>query len=202
MKKLNLLKSLIMVIAVLLSTGKAFCEATAVQQSYTVVQPTVAVEKVSAAESGTINPETGVAEDLSAIFNLQSNDTQTFFVVYSSLLTENGTSVSAFDGKNLLFANKTNPPTIDAVNKAKQGAVGNRNVIGYKMDLAGENFDILFSESSIYGDCYKVSLKEALTAGTLLQTVGGAPAVNTYSPGEDLSGDYVVTVYVTAATKI
>ena len=32
---------------VLLSTGKAFCEATAVQQVRTVVQPTVAVEKTA-----------------------------------------------------------------------------------------------------------------------------------------------------------
>lgn len=203
MKKLNLLKSLILVISVLLSTGKAFCEATVVQQAYTVVQPTVAVEKISSMESGNINPETGVASDLSSSFSLQSNDEQTFFVVYSTLTTLEGTTVSAFDtNNNLFFANKENPPTIAAVNNAKQGVKGNMNVIGYKMSLTGENFNILFTDSSIYDDCYKVSLKETLTSGTLLQTVGGTPVVNTYGAGEDMSGSYIVTVYVTAATKI
>ena len=203
MKKLNLLKSLILVISVLLSTGKAFCEATAVQATYTLVQPTVAVEKISSMESGNINPETGVASDLSSSFSLQTNDEQTFFVVYSTLTTLEGTTVSAFDtNNNLFFANKENPPTIAAVNNAKQGVKGNMNVIGYKMSLTGENFNILFTDSSIYDDCYKVSLKETLTSGTLLQTVGGTPVVNTYGAGEDMSGSYIVTVYVTASTKI
>lgn len=203
MKKLNLLKSLIVIMTVFLSTGKAFCEATAVQSCRTIVQPTVAVEKISSIESGNINPESGVASNLSSSFNLKTNDNETFFVVYSTITTSEGTTVSAFDeNNNLLFANKENPPTITAVNKAKQGIRGNMNVIAYKMSLTSEDFDILFTESSLYEDCYKVSLKETLTSGTLLQTVGGTPAINTYGAGEDMSGNYAVTVFVTAATKI
>ena len=203
MKKLNLLKTLILVISVLISTGKAFCEATAVQSVYTIVQPTVAVEKISSNESGSINPESGIASDLSSSFNLKSNDGQTFFVVYSTITTFDGSVVSAFDGKNnLLFANKEIPPTVDAVNRAKQGLKGNMNVIGYRMSLTGDDFNILFTESTLYEDCYKISLKDTYTNGTLLQTVGGSPAVNTYGNGEDMSGNYVVTVYVTSATKI
>lgn len=188
---------------VLLSTGKAYCEATAVQSCHTIVQPTVAVEKISAVEAGEINPANGNASDLSSSFNLQSNDNETFFVIYSTLITEDGSSISAFDTNgNLLFANKEYPPTISAVNNAKQGTKGNRNVIGYKMSLTGGNFDISYTESSIYNDCYKLTLKNDLTSGTIVQTVGGVPTVNTYGLGEDMSGSYTVTVYITGTSKI
>ena len=69
-----------MVIAVLFSTGKAFCEATAVQQSRTVVQATVAVEKAVSPGTGIINPSLeGEATTLTSSFKLQSNDEAAFF---------------------------------------------------------------------------------------------------------------------------
>ena len=90
-----------MVMAVLLSTEKAFCEATAVQALYTLVQPTVAVEKMTSVEVGNINPSNGNASELKSSFNLQSNDEQTFFVVYSKITILGGTQVSAFDLKDI-----------------------------------------------------------------------------------------------------
>lgn len=203
MKKLNLLKSLIIVMAVLLSTGKAFCEATAVQENYTLVQPTVAVEKVSSIETGNINPSNGVASQLTSSFNLQSNDEETFFILYSTLAVAGGTTLSAFDASgNLYFANTNFPPTVVAVNNAKQGIAGNANVIGYKINLSGESIDITYTNSSIYSDSYKIMLSDSATAGTLSQSIGGTPAVNTYKVGEDMQGSYSATVYVTASTKI
>ena len=62
---------------VLLSMGKAFCEATAVQVGYTLVQSTVAVEKKSENVGGSIEPSNGNASTLSSTFNLKSNDGET-----------------------------------------------------------------------------------------------------------------------------
>ena len=190
--------------AVLIGTvDKAFCEATVVQQSRTVVQPTVAVEKVSSIEAGSINPSNGIASELTSSFNLQSNDDQTFFVVYSKITVLGGTQVSAFDSNgNLLFANVKNPPTVDAVNNAKQGISNNSNVIGYKMNLSGESIQITNTTSATYGECYKITLTDSETSGTLQQVVGGTPATNTYRVGEDMSGSYTAIVYVTAVTEI
>ena len=203
MKKLNLLKSLIMVMAVLLSTDKAFCEATAVQALYTLVQPTVAVEKTASVEVGNINPSNGNASELKSSFNLQSNDEQTFFVVYSKITILGGTQVSAFDTDgNLFFANTQIPPTETAVNNAKQGLIGNANVIGYKINLSGESITITSTTSATYKECFKITLADSETSGRLEQTVGGTPAPNTYLAGEDVSGSYAATVYVTAVTEI
>lgn len=203
MKKLNLLKSLIMVMAVLLSTEKAFCEATAVQALYTLVQPTVAVEKMTSVEVGNINPSNGNASELKSSFNLQSNDEQTFFVVYSKITILGGTQVSAFDlNGNLLFANTQIPPTETAVNNAKQGLIGNANVIGYKINLSGEGITITNTTSANYNECYKITLANSETNGKLEQSIGGKPAPNTYQAGEDVAGNYSATVYVTAITEL
>ena len=203
MKKLNLLKSLIIVISVLISTGKAFCEATVVQQSVTVVQPTVAVEKLSSVESGNINPSNGMASELTSLFNLNSNDEEIFFVIYSTLITAGGTNMSAFDESgHLYFANIDNPPTIEAVNNAKQGIDGNANVIGYDINLSGENITISEVNSSIYNESYKINLAESATSGSLNQTIGGVPTANTYKVGEDMQGSYSAVVYITATSQI
>ena len=204
MKKLNLLKTLIITMAVLIGTvDKAFCEATVVQQARTVVQPTVAVEKVSSVETGSINPANGIASELTSSFNLQSNDDQTFFVVYSKITVLGGTQVSAFDANgNLLFGNTQYPPSVDAVNNAKQGVVNSPNVIGYKMKLSGESISITNVTSATYGECFKITLADSETSGTLQQVVGGNPATNTYRVGEDMSGNYVATVYVTAVSEL
>ena len=41
-----------------------------------------------------------------------------------------------------------------------------------------------------------------MTSVTLSHQVGGSPTNNSYSPAEDLAGDYTVTMYVTAAKEI
>jgi len=203
LKKLNLLKSLIVIFSVLFSTGKAFCEATAVQTASTVVQPTVAVQKLSSVESGSINPSSGEASVLTSSFKLQSNDEETFFVVYGTLIIEDGTTVSAFDSKgNLLFGNVDNPPKEVAVSCAKLGNPKSENVIAYKVNLSGESVDIKYVESPIYKDCYKITLTNSATSGTLQQSVGGAPTQNSYTLGSDMSGNYSAVVYVTATSKL
>ena len=203
MKKLNLLKSLIMVMAVLLSTGKAFCEATAVQQVRTVVQPTVAVEKTSEPESGSINPSlAGESTILTSSFKLQANDEKTFFVVYSRIQVEGGQTVSAFDlSGNLMFANTSILPTTADANNARASVAGNANIIVYPFELSGENIDTSFTKSDEYKECYKVTLEDPLTTGNLTQTVGGTPITNTFST-RDKAGTYQATVYVSAVSEL
>ena len=203
MKKLNLLKSLIIVMSVLLSTGKAFCEATAVQTVNTVVQPTVAVQKLSSVEAGSIDPSSGEASLLTSSFKLLSNDEETFFVMYATLIIEDGTTVSAFDRNgNLLFGNVDHPPKEVAVSCAKLANAKSANVIAYKVNFTGEKVDIKYVESPIYKDCYKITLTDSATIGTFEQNVGGAPTQNSYTLGEDMNGNYSAVVYLTATTKL
>ena len=192
-----------MVMSVLLSTGKAFCEATTVQASYTLVQSTVAVEKTTSLESGNIDPTLGgKATTLTSSFNLQANNESTFFIVYSNVQVEGGQKMSAFDSAgNLLFANTTYLPTETDINNAKIGNSANANVIVYPFSLSGENIETTYTSSEDYENCYKVTLTDPLVKGVLNQTVGGMPVVNTYST-RDKSGIYSATVYVTAATEI
>lgn len=203
MKELNLLKSLILVMTVLLSTGKAFCEATAVQQVQTVVQPTVAVEKTAIKISGDINPSLGgEATTLSSSFSLKSNDEKTFFVVYSRIQVEGDQEASAFDENgDLLFANTSRLPKLSDVNNAKTGVSSNANVIVYPFNISGENVETIYTSSENYKECYKVTLENQLLTGTLNQTVGGSPVPNTYST-RDEKGLYSATVYVTAVTEL
>lgn len=203
MKKLNLLKILIMITTVLLSTGKAFCEATAVQASYTLVQSTVAVEKTASTESGGIDPSVeGKSTVLSSSFKLQANNESTFFIVYSTLQTDGGQTMSAFDSTgNLMFANISILPSENDVNNAKLGIAGNANVIVYPFKLSGENIEVQYTTSEDYEECYKVTLQDPLTVGVLNQTVGGMPVANTYST-RDQKGTYSATVYVTATGEL
>ena len=192
-----------MVIAVLLSTGKAFCEATAVQQSRTVVQATVAVEKISSSESGSIDSSSeGKSSILTSSFNLQANDEETFFVVYSTLQVNGGQTMSAFDiTGNLMFANTSVLPTENDIDRAKIAQTGNANVIVYPFKLAGDYVDVTFASSKTYKECYKVTLQDPLQIGTLTQTTGGIPIANTYST-RDQVGTYKATVYVEAVTEL
>ena len=189
--------------AVLLGAEKAFCEATAVQASYTLVQSTVAVEKNASVISGNINSNLdGKSDILSSSFDLQSNDEKTFFIVYSTLQVSGGELVSAFDVYgNLMFANTTFLPTVDDVDNARIANRGNGNVIVYPFKLEGENIEAIFTASRIYKECYMVTLPEPLVPGVLVQTVGGNPIPNTYST-RDRAGKYSATVYVTAATEL
>ena len=186
-----------MVIAVLLSTvDKAFCEATTVQQSRTVVQGAVAIEKTVTPGGGSINPNLeGEATVLTSSFRLQSNNEATFFVVYSTIQTDTG-NVSAFDGAgNLLFGNTTILPAVADVNSAKSGTAGNANVIAYPFLLSGENVTTATAESD------KVTLVDPLVDGILNQRVGGTPAPNTFSTIDE-AGIYKATVYVSAVTEL
>ena len=132
---------------VLLSTEKAFCEATAVQQVQTVVQPTVAVEKTATPESGYINPSLGgEATTLTSSFKLQANDEVTFFVVYSNIQIDGGQAVSAFDMfGNLMFANTTYLPSANDANNARANISGNANIIVYPFTLNGKNIKTAFN---------------------------------------------------------
>ena len=192
-----------MVIAVLLSTGKAFCEATAVQASYTLVQPTVAVEKASSVEAGSIDSSLGGKSSiLSSTFNLQANDETTFFLVYSTIQVSGGKTISAFDlTGNLMFANTTVLPTETDIDRARIAQTGNANVIVYPFKLSGENVEATYTYSREHKECYMVNLEDPLLPGVLIQTIGGMPIANTYST-RDQVGSYKVTVYVEAATEL
>lgn len=193
-----------MVIAVLFGTvDKAFCEATAVQASYTLVRSTVAVENSPILVGGDINPSLeGDATVLSSSFDLKANDEKTFFVVYSRIQIDGDQTVSAFDENgNLLFANTSRLPQTSDVASAKAGLAGNANVIVYPFNLKGENIEVLYTDSETYKECYKVTLQNPLETGVLNQTVGGAPIPNTFST-RDEKGTYSATVYVNAVTEL
>lgn len=204
MKKLDLLKNLILVMCVLFSTQEAFSQASTVQMLRSSVQPAVAIEKIVVSNSGTINPVTGaIAESLGSSFNIQVNDGKSYeFYVYSTILTSDG-SVSAFDKKgNLLFANTTVLPLNSAVANAKQNVAGNADVIVYPFELnVDANMAYTFMSTTAYNECYKVNFINAIAEGELTQTIGNTPVPGTYSVGEDSSGRYSATVYISAIAK-
>lgn len=203
MKHNLLLKQLILVTAVLVGTVQAYGYADVEQSVSTDVQPAVAISKISSNESGTINPVNGVSTGLSASFKLETNGTDEDydFVVTSTLPTTDG-EVSAY-GQNgcLLFGNVTSLPTAAAVADAKVGGNNNRNVIAYPITMGiTEPMSVDFANSTQYGDCWVVKVNTG-NEGTLTQTVGQTPVVNTYSIGQDESGTYKATVTFTAFSK-
>ena len=204
MKKLNLLKLLILVVSVLFSTQKAFCEATAVQMLETSVQPTVAIEKTSSNTEGSINPKTGdLTSELTSTFNLQINDTKNYdFVIYSTVNSASGAE-SAFDiNGNLLFANTTVLPLTSAVSNARQNVKGNPNVIVYPFKLSIDtDMTKTFSTREGYNECYQINFTNSAMEGEVTQTIGGSALPNTYSIGEDVAGIYKATVYITSVAK-
>ncbi|MBQ7126318.1 hypothetical protein IJO12_04460 [bacterium] len=201
MKKLNLLKSLILVILVLTGTTKAFAYAETGQMLYTSSPVAVSVEPLIVNNSGTINPATGeISNTLNASFNLQTNDPDNYkFVMYSKIQTTGG-EASAFDKDgNILFGNIDTLPTNTAVENAKTGNADNANVIGYKLNSAiGQNVSIIYDDTGSYGESYIMRLLNSVSSGSVEQTITGNPKVNTYSNSQDTSGTYRVTVYVTA----
>ena len=212
MKKLNLLKSLILVIAVLTGTVEAFATATEVRTLTVSAQEAVTIEKVAGGlESNNIDAETGIHSGLNASFILKVNDVKTedIFIVGSKITAQGGEIVSAFsnDGSALLFGRYNEEeyyPTLDAINNAKEGGDSNANVIAYpisKMTITEPmtmEFDssIETEEGTIGG--YVISLNEGTTA-TVEQSIGGNPYGKTYSGGQDMAGDYKSTVFFTIA---
>lgn len=211
MKKLILLNSLILVICVLLSTPKAFAEATAVQALYSSVPSAVAISKTETNTQGNIDPASGnILNDLKTSFNLSINssegETKSYdFYFYSRVKTVDSEE-SAFGGNGIiLFGNTSSLPTTTAVSNARNGIIGNADVIGYyvKMEPSSANdMTVEFMTSSDYKECYKVGFQNGATTGTIEQTINGSAVAGTYSLGEDSSGPYSVTVYVTALQKL
>ena len=204
MKNNNLIKSLILITTVLIGTVQAYGYAEVEQSVTTDVQPSVAISKITSRETGSINPATGVNTGLSASFNLQTNgsDEDYDFIVTSSILSMDGGEVSAY-GQNgcLLFGNTTSLPTVTAIENARIGGNENRNVIAYPLTMGITNpMSVGFTNSTQYGDCWAVKVNNG-TEGTLTQTVGQTPVVNTYSVGQDEAGAYRATVTFTAVSK-
>lgn len=211
MKKLILLNSLILVTSVLLNTPKAFAEATAVQTLYSSVPSAVAIDKTETNTQGSIDPVSGnILNDLKTSFNLSINsaddETKSFdFYFYAKVKTVDGEE-SAF-GPNgvILFGNTSSFPTQTAVNNARNGISGNIDVIGYKVKMipsANNDMVVEYTSSNEYSECYRVGFQNGVTNGIVEQIINGSPVTGTYMIGEDSSGSYSTTVYVTAIEKL
>ena len=211
MKKLNLLNSLILVISVLFNTPKAFAEATTVQTLYSSVPSAVAINKTETNTQGSIDPVSGnILNDLKTSFNLSINttegETKSFdFYFYARVKTVDGEE-SAF-GPNgiILFGNNSSLPTQTAVNNARNGISGNVDVIGYKVKMtqsSANDMVVEYMPTSEYSECYRVGFQNGATNGTIEQIINGIPVAGTYLIGEDSSGSYSTTVYITAIEKL
>lgn len=212
MKKQNLLKSFILVNAVLTSTVGSFASTDAVQTLSVSAPPAVSISKNASTESDDLNPRTGAHQGLTASFTLMTNGTDEdyLFVVGAKILTTDGVEVSAYssDGKNLLFGKVDKEeyyPTVDAINNAKAGGNNNANVIAYPISEIGitSPMTVTYDDTQETGEgigCYVVKVNSA-TEGTLTQTIGGNPVSGTYSLGQDLAGTYKAVVYFTAIKK-
>ena len=213
MKKQNLLKSLILVMAVLFGTGQTFASTSVVQTFSVSAQPTVAITKTSNSdETGDINPETGSHLGLSASFNLQTNGTDEnyIFIVGSKITAYGGQEVSAFtsDGKGLLFGrigDEEHFPSTTAIENARSGGSNNPNVIVYPISTMSITapMTVQYDETQATDEgtgCYVVKLNGG-TEGTLRQEIGGSAASGSYSVGQDMAGRYKAVVYFTAINK-
>ena len=197
--------------SVLFNTPKAFAEATTVQTLYSSVPSAVAINKTETNTQGNIDPVSGnILNDLKTSFILSINstegETKSFdFYFYARVKTVDGEE-SAF-GPNgiILFGNNSSFPTQTAVNNARNGISGNIDVIGYKVKMtpsSSNDMVIEYTSTSEYQECYKVSFQNGATNGTVEQIINGSPVTGTYLIGEDSSGPYSTTVYITAMQKL
>ena len=214
MKKQNLLKSLILVITVLLGTGRAFATAEAVQTLSVSAQPTVAIEKnTTSVEVGEIDPKTGTHSGLNASFNLQTNGTDDdyTFIVGAKITAYGNEEVSAYtnDGQAILFGRfgeEEYLPSAEAIQDAKNGGSNNPNIIVYPISSINitspmtVQYDAAQETKENSVGCYVVKINGA-TEGTLRQSIGGSPISNSYSVGQDMAGQYKAVVYFTAISK-
>ncbi|MBQ4114139.1 hypothetical protein IJD34_01905 [bacterium] len=205
MKKQNLLKSLILVMAVLTGTVKAFGFTQAEQTAMLSVQSSVAITKsASSVETGSISPVDGsISNDIQASFILKTNDgteSSYKFLVASKIQTIEG-EVSAFseDG-SLVFANLGALPSISAVNDAKAHGNNNPNVIVYPITMnITSPMTIEFGTKSA-PENYTISINGA-SEGTLNQILSRNPVQSTFSTGQDQAGSYQAIVYFTAIAQ-
>ena len=213
MKKFNILKFLILVTIVLLSTKNTFASTSVVQTLSVSAQPTVAITKTSnSIETGEINPETGNHSGLNVSFNLQSNGTDDdyIFIVGSKITSYGNQEVSAYtaDGKGLLFARNDSEehfPSQQAIENAKNGGNNNPNVIVYPISDMNITSPMTIQYNSAQSTdegagCYVVKVNGA-TEGTLRQVIGGSAMSGSYSVGQDSAGQYKAIVYFTAISK-
>ena len=199
--------------AVLTGTVEAFASASVVQTLSVSAQPAVAMSRSSAtSETAIINPENGTHNGLSASFSIQTNGTDENynFIVGSKITSYGNVEVSAYsnDGNYLLFGRYGEEeylPTADSIENAKAGGKKNFNVIAYPIDSMvitspmTVSYDDAFETAEGTG-CYVVKVN-GLQEGTLTQTLGGTPLSGTYSPSQDLAGQYRAVVYFTAISK-
>jgi len=210
LNKQNLLKSLIMIITVLLSTVEVFATtATAVQTLSVSAPATVAVERKSLSLPSSIDPETGKHSGMNASFSIETTGTDDdfTFIVGSKILTAGNSEVSAFtnDGTGLLFGRIGEDeflPSDIAIENAKNGNSNTANIIVYPITMNIDSpMTVEYNKSLTIGEdtlgCYQIKLNGA-TSGTLNQNIGGIPMNNSYLPGPDMSGTYRAVVYITA----
>ena len=104
---------------------------------------------------------------------------------------------------DFIFGNTTSLPSISAINNAKQGGKDNSNVIAYPIELTITNpMEVSYqaSKETEHGTgCYVVLIKET-PEGTVTQTVGINPVVDTFSYADE-AGSYKSVVYFTAISK-
>ena len=171
---------------------------------------TVSIEKhASSVESATVNPETGVNTGipLSSAFTLRTNGTDDDydFIMTAEIPAEGGTAsgYAQIGGKNtLLFGNTENLATSSDLANVRAGGNRNCNVIAYPIYLLPPSpmTATYYSSYSTYGECVVVKLNGA-TSGTVIQSVGSTPVLNSYIVGQDTAGTYTSTVTLTAIAK-
>lgn len=195
------LKTFIIIFSVLICTVKAYGVAEVGQSVETDVQPAVAIKKTASKENGTINPSNGSHDGLSAAYSLQTNSTNTEFIIKSEILTKGGLQSGFGEGGRLLFGNIDNVPESSAVENARTGSGKSYNVIAYPFSASvTEPMKPDFVEDSTNGACWKIYTNNGFE-GTLTQTIGTTPCSNTYEKGGDSAGTYKVTVIVTSVEK-
>ncbi len=186
--------------------------ATTFQQTLTTTVPAaVNITAVNTAlATGTINAAGGNSSSPAASFRLQTNgaDSNYTYVVQAKLLTTTNTQTNAYaqigaQGYILLGNNSpSNYPTAAAINNITGGnptATNNANVIAYPITNALNNLSsITLTNLPAYGGlCYKVTTGNSKD-GTLTQTLGSTPLLNTYSITNDRAGVYQAIVTLSA----
>lgn len=168
--------------------------------------PTVSIEKsAESIESGSATPGTGVVStNLQSVFTLQTTGTDSDYdFIITSSINIDGDTVSAY-GKNesILFAHTTNPPTLDAVNNAKDWRTNNRNVIAYPLNVVVDSpMSVVHKPThTTYGNCYVVKVNGS-SGGNVTNIVTGTPISNTYDVTFDEAGSYQAVITFTAFGK-
>lgn len=199
----NILRNLILFLAILISMAETFGYAEVEQAVNTEVQPSVAISKTISQETGSINPTTGVHTGLNANFKIQTNGTDENydFILTSKINTMDGEMSAYTQNGNLIFSNNNILPTRTAVEDVIVGGRDNANVIAYPLNMSITSpMTVEFGNTLNNGECWIVKLNSG-TEGSLTQVVGETPIVNSYSLGQDEAGTYNATIIFSAISK-